>query len=137
MNETFFFKKILILSAIGSSWFSQKITILKFFSLKNHKKNLIFVRLGSEIRSKLLINNILFYINNIMKPISNRIDKGLHLNIFTKYYIYKFKNINYLLGLNTFQYNNSQIDYNIVIVHNINLSKIKRVRKFYEKIFFL
>ncbi len=103
------------------------------------KKNNIFYQFGSTITDTANINNIINYINNIMSFISARIDNNLKLYTFSKYVIYKFNNLNYLLGFNNSKYFNIKMEYNIVVIYNfkkLNIQNIK-LKKIYEKIFFL
>ena len=74
-----------------------------------------------------------------MKGIALRIDNKLKLNHHKKYCIYNFNNLNYLLGFNNSKYFNIKMDYNIILIYNVNIKIInnKKLKNFYEKIFFL
>ena len=74
-----------------------------------------------------------------MELVSLRIDNNLKLEYFNRYIVYKFNNLNYLLGLNSSGYFNIKMDYNIILIYDIKRLNIKnnKLKKFYEKIFFL
>ena len=138
-SDKLFYKKILVLFNITSNWFNKKLHVYKVINKKKKKKNNIFYQFGSTITDTTNINNIINYINNIMSFISARIDNNLKLYYFNKYVIYKFNNLNYLLGFNNSKYFNIKMEYNIVVIYNfkkLNIQNIK-LKKIYEKIFFL
>ena len=136
--DKLFYKKIIVLANVISNWFNQKLYVYKIINQKNLRKNNIFYQLGCTITNINKITKIIDYINNIMKLVSLRIDNNLRLSYYNRYVIYKFDNLNYLLGLNNSRYFNIKIAYNIVVIYdlNININKIN-LRQFYEKIFFL
>ena len=103
------------------------------------RKNNIFYQFGCTITNNSHINKTIDYINNVMELVSLRIDNNLKLEYFNRYIVYKFNNLNYLLGLNSSGYFNIKMDYNIVVIYNIKTKIInnKKLRNFYEKIFFL
>lgn len=138
-SDKLFYKKIIVLFHISSNWFSRKLHVYKIINKKNMKKNTIFYQFGCSITDFNYINATVDYINNTMYPISQRIDNNLKLHYFNRYIIYKFNNLNYLLGFNNSSYFNIKIDYNIVLIFNTKKFNIqnKCIRNFYEKIFFL
>lgn len=103
------------------------------------RKNNIYYQIGCTINNFNDINTIINYINSVMKFIALRIDNNLKLNLYKRYCIYNFNNLNYLLGFNNSKYFNIKMDYNIVVIYNIKTKIInnKKLRNFYEKIFFL
>lgn len=138
-SDKLFYKKFLVLSDILSRWFDQKLNIFKTINKKNKRKNIIYYQVGCTINNKIKINNILNYINRVMKFIALRIDNNLNFLLYKKYCIYNFSNLNYLLGLNSSKYFNIRMDYNIIVIYNIdnNIINNNKLKKFYEKIFFL
>ena len=138
-SDKLFYKKFLVLSDIASNWFNQKLNIYKTINKKNMRKNNIYYQIGCTINNKNNISDIINYINRVMKFIALRIDNNLKLNLYKRYCIYNFNNLNYLLGFNNSKYFNIKMDYNIVIIYNTNTKIInnKKLRNFYEKIFFL
>ena len=138
-SDKFFYKKFLVLSNIVSSWFNQKVNIFKIINKKNNKKNIIYYQIGCTVNKLKEISIIVNYINCIMKGIALRIDNKLKLNHHKKYCIYNFNNLNYLLGFNNSKYFNIKMDYNIILIYNVNIKIInnKKLKNFYEKIFFL
>lgn len=138
-SDKLFYKKFLVLSDIASNWFNQKLHIYKTINKKNMRKNNIYYQIGCTINNFNDINTIINYINSVMKFIALRIDNNLKLNLYKRYCIYNFNNLNYLLGFNNSKYFNIKMDYNIVVIYNIKTKIInnKKLRNFYEKIFFL
>nr|YP_009308392.1 ribosomal protein small subunit 3 [Paramoeba pemaquidensis]AOS85530.1 ribosomal protein small subunit 3 [Paramoeba pemaquidensis] len=138
-SDKFFYKKILVLSDIAANWFNQKLHVYKIKNKKNQRKNNIFYQFGCTLNNINKINNIMNYINSVMKFIAIRIDNNLNLMLYKKYCIYTFNNLNYLLGLNSSKYFSIKMDYNLIIIYNINNQIINnsKLRAFYEKIFFL
>ena len=138
-SDKFFYKKILILSDISMNWFNQKLHIYKIKNKKNMRKNNIYYQFGCTINNLTKINFIINYINSVMKFIALRIDNNLNLKLYKKYCIYTFNNLNYLLGLNNAKYFNIKMEYNLVVIYNINNKIVNnyKLREFYEKIFFL
>ena len=59
--------------------------------------------------------------------------------LYKKYCVYSFNNLNYLLGLNSSKYFNIKMDYNLILIYNINNKVINnnKLKIFYEKIFFI
>jgi len=103
------------------------------------RKNNIYYQVGCTINNLKDINAIINYINSVMKFIALRIDNNLKLNLYKRYCIYNFNNLNYLLGFNNSKYFNIKMDYNIILIYNIDTKIINnnKLRNFYEKIFFL
>jgi hypothetical protein len=138
-SDKLFYKKILVLSDIVSKWLDQKLHIYKIINKKNMRKNNIYYQFGCTLNNKKDINKILNYINSVMKFIAWRIDNNLKLMLYKKYSVYSFNNLNYLLGLNSSKYFNIKMDYNLIVIYNINNQVINnnKLKIFYEKIFFL
>lgn len=138
-SDKFFYKKILVLSDIASNWFNQKLHIYKIKNKKNQRKNNIFYQFGCTLNNMNKINNVMNYINSVMRFIATRIDNNLSLMLYKKYCIYTFSNLNYLLGLNSSKYFSIKMEYNLIIIYNIDNQVINnnKLRTFYEKFFFL
>jgi len=139
-SDKLFYKKILVLFKISSGWFNKKLYVYRIINKKNMRKNNILYQFGCTITNTTDITCIVDYINNIIYPVSLRIDNNLKIVYFNKYIIYKFNNLNYLLGFDNSSYFNIKMDYNIVIVYKIKkftTNKQYNLKKFYEKIFFL
>ena len=84
------------------------------------RKNNIYYLFGCRLNKKKEINKIINYINSVMKFIAWRIDNNLSLMLYKKYCVYSFNNLNYLLGLNSSKYFNIKMDYNLILIYNIN-----------------
>ena len=138
-SDKLFYKKFLVLSDIISNWFNQKLHIYKTINKKNMRKNNIYYQIGCTINNSSMINTIVNYVNSIMKFVALRIDNNLKLDLYKRYCIYNFNNLNYLLGFNNSKYFNIKMDYNLVVIYNIDTKIInnKKLINFYEKVFFL
>jgi len=138
-SDKLFYKKILVLSDIVAKWLNKKLHIYKIINKKNMRKNNIYYQFGCTLNKKKDINKIINYINTVMKFIAWRIDNNLNFILYKKYCVYSFNNLNYLLGLNSSKYFNIKMDYNLIILYNINNKIINnnKLKAFYEKIFFL
>lgn len=103
------------------------------------RKNNIYYQIGCTINDSNIINKIINYVNHIMKFVALRIDNNLKLGFFKRYCIYNFNNLNYLLGFNNSKYFNIKMDYNLVVIYDLDTKIInnKKLINFYEKIFFL
>nr|QFQ52419.1 hypothetical protein [Paramoeba aparasomata] len=135
-SDKLFFKKIMVLNSIAINWFNQKLYVYKILNQKNMRKNNIFYQLGCTITNPNYINQIINYINNVMASVALRIDNNFKLDYFNHYMVYRFENLNYLLGFNNSSYFNIKINYNIIVIYSTTINRFK-IKEFYEKIFFL
>jgi hypothetical protein len=141
MNNNFL-KSYYTLSKLFSEIFDRKIYIFKikkvFIKGKGYRNSLIYT-LGITLRKKLIFKNINYLYNGIL-PLSKKIDNNINFTSAkdNSYCKINFSNLNYLLGLDSFNYYNLSLEFNYIIKFkpsSLKQAKLKDLYKFYAEIF--
>ena len=138
-----FLKSYYILSKIFRNIFNRKINIFNikkiFIRGKGYRNSLVYT-LGIILRKELVFKNIDYLINSII-PLSKKIDNNIRFQSSKDYSScgISFSNLNYLLGLDSYNYYNLSLEFNYIIKFKTNNSfkfkKKNNLYKFYAQIF--
>jgi|688.fasta_scaffold599737_2 hypothetical protein len=100
--DLFFLKNFLFISKLFFNLFKRKLSILNIFkdlNKFNKSKNSLIFYVGITFNNNYLIYKILNYLLNIVSLISKKTDDSFIIKRKENNFLYFFKNINYLLGL--------------------------------------
>ena len=141
MNNNFL-KSYYTLSKLFSDLYDRKIHIFKiekvYIKGKGYRNSLIYT-LGITLRKNLIFKGIDYIYNGIL-PVSKKIDNNIRFSSSKDYSYSKisFSNLNYLLGLNIYNYYNLSLEFNYIIKFKTSCFKFKKKQdlyKFYAEIF--
>jgi hypothetical protein len=138
-----FLKSYYILSKIFKNLFNRKIHIFNikkvFIRGKGFRNSLVY-SLGITLRKELIFKNI-DYLFNCIIPLSKKIDNNIRFKSSKDYRScsISFSNLNYLLGLDSYNYYNLSLEFNYIIKlkknNSFKLKNNNNLYKFYAQIF--